>query len=143
MDCLVVDMVLTTNFDAPELCNRLADAGQVIPEDAHRNSEEVFRQVHRLLHRNRAFCSYLERYLDRLCACWLDEFAAGEPQAIAYWCNQCRIDQCTELGPMIWALARDSRPQVQGALTALLHRVLRFSLQKSQLALAPAAVTNP
>lgn len=137
-DCLALEAVLAANFDPRELHNRLADLGlawQVrLPSgagaDLAGDEDEVYAAAHRLIHRVPELGRHLARLLDERWEGHRARLAESEPEWAWTWLEETCRRPGPDLGGVLWAFARDQRPEVRRALRWGLVRLARRSFRR-------------
>lgn len=122
----LVTAVLAANFDAASLANRLADGG--IRADA--GCAHLYARASQALRKSQSFDHRITYFLDRM-HCWrMLEVMETEPELLRKWACAADWKQCPDFGGMLWALARDDRPEVRGLTRVLVQRLLRHALHE-------------
>lgn len=117
--------ILSANFDAPSLANRLADGGM----DADAECPHLVRHASQLVRRNQRFDRRLSSFLDRMHASRMVEVEDSEVELLQAWASAADFQRCSDFGGVLWAMARDSRPEVRAGTRVLLQRVLQEALR--------------
>ena len=113
MTCAVKDALLSANFDESALLNRLSDCGASACVERFGYGRDAHSITHMLIHRSPQVARYFERFLDRMHSRKRAEVSATESQLIMTWCRQANWRALSDLGGVLWALARDPRAEVQ------------------------------
>jgi hypothetical protein len=125
MSTATATAVLASNFDPASLSNRLADAGIRLPADF----EDFYSHAVDLLYQSLPLRQRLSTILDRLHYHRLVEVRAEDPELLKTWCQCANFSRCPDIGGILWAFARDPRPEVQRSLQQLIARIRVRALQ--------------
>lgn len=130
MRCLAVDVVLMGAFDWRELSNLLAQAGQSADAGCSCSrgpARSAFRAAHAATHVEGPFSRLLERQLDYRFADLCAFVAASQPDDVVARMAGPGLEPA-ELPAMVWALARDPRPEIGALLSSLCEQIQQASL---------------
>ncbi len=119
MSTAMVTAILASNFDPASLSNRLADAGVRLPADF----DDFYNHAVRAVYQSQPLRQRLSTMLDRMHYDRLVEVRNEEPELLKTWCHCANFSRCPDIGGILWAFARDSRPEVQESLQRLIARI--------------------
>lgn len=119
MSTATVTAILASNFDPASLSNRLADVGVRLPADF----EDFYGHAVRILYHSQPLRQRLSTMLDRMHYERMVEVRSEDPELLKTWCHCANFVRCPDIGGILWAFARDSRPDVQGSLQQLIARI--------------------
>ena len=119
MSTATVTAVLAANFDPQSMSNRLADAGVRLPADV----DDFYRHAVRWVQHSLPLRQRLSTMLDRMHFDRLVEVSEEDPDLLKTWCQCANFGRCPDIGGILWAFARDPRPEVQLSLQNLISRI--------------------
>lgn len=121
----LVTALLASNFDAASLANRMADAGLRANADCPR----LFQYAQSALRAQPRWAASISRFLDRMHRARVAEVRQSELELLKTWAAAADWRRCRDFGGVLWAFARDPRPEVRMATRVLLQRLLQHALR--------------
>lgn len=121
----LVTALLAANFDAASLANRLADHGVRANADCSR----LFSYAQCSLRAQPRLARSLSAFLDRMHAERITEVQGSELELLKTWAVAADWTRCRDFGGVLWAFARDDRPEVRAATRVLVQRLLQHALR--------------